>query len=395
MGTGSFIGKPVNVDQVLQLSTAWACVRLISQTLAALPLGFYQRQTDGTRTTAARHPLYTILHNQPNANQTSIVFWESVIASLLLWGNAYVEVKRSGGVVVALYCLHPARVTVRRQNNGALEYRYRDSLRSPEQEIPPANMMHILAFDVDGIGISPVLAGVNVFGAAIETDRASAETFRDSLKSPGLVTMDVVLKKDQREEIRRHVREVSDAGGIMVLEKGAGFEKMGFDPVTAELLRTREYNTEEICRWFGVDPAMVGHGGKDSNWGTGLEEKMLWFLMFALRNWAVRIEQAIWKSLLTPVERQTYYAEWNMEGLQRGNSTARANWYSTMTQNGLMTRDECRMKENLPPMGGNAAVLTIQSNMLPIDALGAKPAERAAADALMAWLGMEGANKDA
>lgn len=390
-GATSFLGKRVSVDQALQLSTVWACVRLLSETLATLPLGFYRRNTDGSRTSATSHQLYNVLHNQPNADMTAVVFWEVVVASMLLWGNAYIEIIRSAGTVAALQFLIPARMNVRRLAGGGYEYRYRDtSSSSVERVIREESLMHIPAWSTDGVfGISPIAYGANVFGTAIETDRASAETFRDSLRSPGLVTMDMLLKKQQREDIRAHVKDVSDRGGVMVLEKGASFQKLGFDPESAELLASRSFNVEEICRWFGLDPAMVGHGGKDSNWGTGLEQKMLWFLIFALRKWCVRIEQAIRKDLLSPVERQTLFAEFNMEGLLRGDSTARATWYQIMTRCGLMTRDEGRAKENLPPMGGNAAVLTIESNMVPLDNLGQDVPGTAVRDALVALLGLQ------
>lgn len=389
-GTGSFIGKRVSVNQALQLSTVWACVRLLSETLATLPLGFYKRNADGSRSPASSHSLYEILHNQPNADMTAVVFWEVVLASMLLWGNAYVEVIRSGNTVIALNFLLPSRVRLNPLKIGGYEYSYRDAKGGPGRSISQASMMHIPAFSLDGIlGLSPVSYGVNVFGTSIETDRASAETFRDSLRSPGIVTMDSMLRKDQREDIREHVKTVSDKGGVFVLEKGASFQQLGFDPESAELLASRSFNVEEICRWFGLDPVMVGHGSKDSNWGTGLEQKMLWFLVFALRKWCVRIEQAVRKSLLTPVERLTYFAEFNLEGLLRGDAAGRASYLSTMWQNGGMTRNEGRAKENLPPMAGGD-VLTVQSNLVPLDQLGKAPSpDRAAASALMTWLGLE------
>lgn len=391
-GAGTFTGKRVTLDMALQLSTVQACVRLISETLATLPCGFYQRKDDGSREPAARHPLYELLHNQPNADMTAVMFWEVVVASMLLWGNAYIEIIRSGTTIISLNFLAPAQVTVRKLASGALEYRYHDPLRSSrDRVIDESRLMHIPAFSLDGMfGISPVLYGANVFGAAIETDRAAAETFRDSLRAPGLVTMDMILKKGQRDEIREHVKTVSDKGGVMVLEKGASFQKLGFDPVSAELLASRSFNVEEICRWFGIDPAMVGHGGKDSNWGTGLEQKMLWFLIFALRKWCVRIEQAIRKNLLTPVERLRYFAEFNMEGLLRGDSTTRAAYLATMGQNGYMTRNEGRGKENLPPLPGGD-VLTVQSNLVPLDQLGKAPApaDTTARDAFLSWLGIQ------
>jgi HK97 family phage portal protein len=369
-GVGTFLGKRVSVDHALQLSTVWACVRLISETMATLPLGFYRRNADGSRTMASDHPLYEVLHNQPNANQTAVVLWEVSVASLLLWGNLYIEVRRDiVGVVRALDFLHPARVSVRRRPDGAIEYSYRDySANGEPRVIPEQNLMHIPAFSTDGIlGISPILYGANVFGTAIETDRTSAETFRDSMRSPGIITMDAVLKPGQRDEIRAHVKKVTEDGDLMVLEKGAGFQKLGFDPVTAELLASRQYNTEEISRWFRVDPAMIGHGGKDSNWGTGLEQKMLWFLTFTLRHWCVRIEQAVRKNLLTPVERKTFFAEYNMDALLRSDSAGRAAFFTSMTNNGILTRDEVRALDNWPPMGGNAGVLTVQSAMINID----------------------------
>lgn len=390
LSTGSFTGKTVNVSMALKLATVWACVRLLSETLATLPLGFYRRRPDGSREPATNHPLYEILHNQPNADMTAAAFWQVVLVSMLLWGNAYIEIVRRAGSVSSLRFLLPYQVSARRLESGAREYRYQDPDRSTERPIAEANMMHIPAFSLDGIcGLSAVQYGVNVFSTAIETDKASAQTFATSNKATGMIQVNrQTVTNPQRDMWRAHVKKVSEEGGVYVFENGVKFDSLKFNPADAELLASRSWNVEEICRWFGVDPAMVGHGGKDSNWGTGLEQKMLWFLIFALRKWCVRIEQSIRKSLLTTVERATLFAEFNMEGLLRGDSAARASFYSTMTQNGLMTRDECRQKENLAPMGGNAAVLTIQSNMMPIDSLGQQQDGNDARDTILAWLGL-------
>lgn len=390
-GTGSFTGKRVTVDQALQLSTAWSCVRLISETLATLPLGFYSRNADGSRSSATSHALYDVLHNQPNADMTAVVFWQVVVASMLLWGNAYVEIMRSGNTVVALHFLHPARMNLRKLGNGGYEYRYRDSSAGAERVISEANLMHIPAFSTDGVlGLSPIAYGTNVFSTASETDRASAETFRDSTRASGIVTWDGILKGSQRDELRAHVKKVSAEGGVYVMEKGAAFQNLKFNPVDAELLQSRSWNVEEIARWFRVDPSMIGHGGKDSNWGTGLEQKMIWFITFTLRWWCVHIEQAVRKSLLTPVERLKYFAAFNLEGLLRADSAARAAFYSIMVSMGIYTRDEVRALENMAPMGGNAAVLTVQSAMIAIDNMNAGTnASTDAQKALMAWLGIE------
>lgn len=387
MGGSNWSGKTVTVDSALQLSTVWSCVRLIAETLSTLPLGFYERNPDGSRSAATSHPLYEILHNQPNGDMTAVVFWEAVIASMLLWGNAYCEIIRVAGRIIALDFLMPDSMSVRRLRDGSIEYKFRDSDGSAPRVILEGDMLHIPAFTTNGIlGLSPISYGANVFGTAMATDEASADTFKNAMRSPGLVMMDTVLKGEQRDDVRKHVAKVSKEGGVMVLEKGAGFQKLSFNPVDAELLASRAFNIEEMCRWFRIDPSMVGHGQANSNWGTGLEQKMLWFLTFVLRPWCVRIEQGVRKSLLTPVERTRYFAEFAIEGLLRADSAARSAFYSSMTQNGIMTRDDCRKKENLPPKGGNADVLTVQSNMLPIDKLGQTSDSTAAKDALKNWL---------
>lgn len=395
-GASNFTGKAVRVDDALKLSTVWACVRLLAETLATLPLGFYRRQSDGSRDPATTHNLYNLLHSQPNADMTAAAFWQVVIASMLLWGNAFVEIRRTAGVVSALNFLLPHRMNVRRLDSGGLEYRYVGETGG-ERLIPAASMMHIPAFSLDGImGLSAVQFGANVFGTAIDTDRASAETFAQANRATGIVTgVQKGITAPQRELLRGHIKHVSETGGVYVLEAGTGYESLKFNPHDAELLQSRSWNVEEICRWFGLDPAIVGHGGKDSNWGTGLEQKMLWFISLALRKWCVRIEQAIRKSLLTPTERQTYFAEWNLEGLLRGDSASRGTWYSTMAQNGLKTRNEIRRLENDPPMPGGD-VLTVQSNLLPLDQLGKQPAaaDTAARDAFVAWLGIQPSAKD-
>src|SRR5690606_14325175 len=153
---------------------------------------------------------------------------------------------------------------------------------------------------------------------------------------------------------------------VMVLEKGAGFQQLSMNPQDAELLSTRSFNVEEICRWFRVPPFMVGHSEKSTSWGTGIESQMIGFVTFVLRPWCVRIEQSVRKSLLTPAERIRYTPEFALEGLLRGDSQARAAFYSTMTQNGVMTRNEVRRLENLEPVEGGDS-LTVQSNMIPLN----------------------------
>lgn len=387
-GASNFSGKNVTVNSALQLSTAWACVRLISETLSTLPMNLYVEKGD-VKTVAKDHQLYYLLHHQPNADMTAAVFWQTYLASLLLWGAAYVEKKMSAGVITSLEFLQPDCVKCRLLESGGVEWRYNDPILKTVRVIPEGRMWFTPAFTVDGYtGLSPISMGANVFGGAQAADEASANTFKNGMKSSGLVTMDAILKPDQRDDIRQHVGKVTREGGVMVLEKGSGFQQLTMTPQDAELLATRGFNIEEICRWFRVPPFMVGHGEKSSNWGTGIEQQMIGFITFVLRPWAVRIEQSIRKGLLTPAERQNHSAEFALEGLLRGDSAARASFYSVMIDKGLMTRDECRRLENLPPMLGNAGVLTVQAQMVPLDKIGENTPAATTQDALKNWLGI-------
>lgn len=390
-GGRNFTGEAVTVNSTLQLSTAWACVRLLADTLSTLPVNVYREEGD-TKTLAKDHELYRLLHDQPNDSMTAAVFWQIYVACLLLWGAAYVEKRRNVlGTLSALdillpSCMMPPRIL----EDGRVEWTYNDPVLKTSRVIQEDDLWYLPAFTLDGLNpISPVQMGANVFGGAIAADRASASTFKDGMKSAGLVTMDAVLKPGQRDEVRKHVKTVSDQGGYMVLEKGAGFQQLKMNPQDAELLATRAFNVEEICRWYRVPPWMVGHTEKSTSWGTGIEQQMIGFVTFSLRTWAVRIEQSAKKDLMSPVERTSYSVEIAMEGLLRGDSASRAAFYSQMTQNGIYTRDDCRKKENMPPMGGNAAVLTVQSNLVPIDKLGENNPATAAKDALAAWLTTE------
>lgn len=265
-GRESSSGKVVTIDSAMQLSAVWACVRLISETIATLPLGLYRRQADGGRESATNHSLYDLLHYQPNADMTAVQFWEAVVASMLLRGNAFV-LKHTGtqARVVALELLLPNRVTMQRLENGDLEYIYQPT-KGGTVKIPQGNMMHIAGFSFDGIcGLSAVQYGANVFGAAAAAEGASGGTFKNGLLQTVAFSVDRDLKPHQREEFREYVKTISgamNAGKSPVLERGVKAENIGIDPVDAQLLESRAFGVEEICRWFRVPPFMVGHSEK-------------------------------------------------------------------------------------------------------------------------------------
>ncbi|WP_176079329.1 phage portal protein [Paraburkholderia tropica] len=392
-GRESSSGEIVTVESALQLSAAWACVRLIAETIATLPLNLYQKGANGTRTLATQHQLFDVLHNQPNADNTAVEFWEVIVASMLLWGNGFARKLRSGGVIIGLELLLPHRMTVKRLPTGALQYTYRD-IDGSELVLTEDDVLHIRGFSLNGwLGVSVIAYAREVFGNAIAANKTSSSVFKNGLRPSGVLSTDQILQKEKRTEIRTDLQQqfggAMQAGRTMVLEAGMKYQAITMNPGDVQLLETKAFNVEEICRWYRVPPFMVGHSEKSTSWGTGIEQQMIGFLTFTLRPWLTRIEQAIRRGCLTTQERTKYFAQFSVEGLLRADSAGRASFYSIMTQNGIMTRDDCRVKENLPPMGGNAAVLTVQSAMLPIDMLGQQTDASAAQDALKNWLNQE------
>jgi len=367
-------GERVNVSTALRISTVWACVRLISETVSTLPFMLYKR--DPERAIAYKHPLYFLLHDSPNADMTAVSFWEVIVAAMLLWGNAYAAILRAGGNIVALEFIMPERMQAIRLPDGSIEYQWVDTL-GVKQVSRDADILHIPAFSIDGIiGLSPIGYASSILGSALAADRAAGTFFRNALMSSGVFTTDALVKEGQRETFKQRLQEYQgamNAGKAPLLEAGVKFNALGINPNDAQLLETRAFSIEEICRWYRVPPYMVGHSEKSTSWGTGLEQQNLGFLQYTLRPWLKRIEQAVNKKLLGPTERREYYSEFNFEALLRADSAGRATFFSTMVNNGIYTRDEVRAKENLTPMGGNADALTVQVNMTTLDTLGKTP----------------------
>lgn len=389
-GGASASGQNVTVNSAMRVAAVWACVRLIAETIATLPLGLYKRLPDGSRESQGEHPLHYVLVISPNAQMTSVQFWEAMVASMLLWGNAYAQIHRSGGRIIGLTFLLPGRMrTPYSKDESRLAYHY-DFPSGGKRELALDEVLHIPAFSLDGLtGLTPISYGADVIGAAMAADTAANATFKNGMMPTVAFKVDRVLKKEQREEFREYVSTISgalNAGKSPVLEQGVTPEAIGINPTDAQLLESRAWSLEEVCRFFRVPPWMVGYTEKSTSWGTGLEQQVLGFLTFSLATWLRRIERAITKTLLTPVERQTLYAEFSIEGLLRADSAARASFYSTMVQNGIYTRDDCRVRENLSRRGGNADVLTVQTNLSPIDLLGQTSDGQAARAALQAWL---------
>lgn len=366
-GTSSS-GKVVTADKIMRLSTTWSCVRLLSESISTLPLKVYQRREDGSRILALKHPAYQVLCRRPNIEMTPSRFMLMVVASICLRGNAFVEKKMIGHKLVALDPLLPQNMVVKRLDNGRLEYTYTEG--KTKRVIPVERMMHIRGFGLDGVcGLMPTQVGIDVFGAAMSVDEAAAKIFENGLQSTGFLSSENALNKDQRERLRKSLQSFigsKNAGKLMVLENKLSYQNVTMNPEAAQLLESRAFSIEEICRWFRVPPFMVGHMTKQNSWAASVEGMNLLFLTNTLRPLLVNIEQEIARCLLGDDE--DYFAEFSVEGLLRADSAGRAAYYTTALQNGWMSRNDVRRLENLPPIPGGD-IYTVQLNLTPLEDL--------------------------
>lgn len=369
-------GEVVTDQSVLSLSAVWACVNLIAGTIASLPVSVYRAGPD-RRIDARDHPLYRVLHDSPNYDQTAMDFWEFMAASLELWGNAYARIERIGGRVVGLHPIAPNLVSVRRLSNGNLEYTWTEEGKTYREA--DRSVLHIRGFGGNPLGGMSTLAfGRQVFGLARAIDRSAASTFANGLKPGGVLTFEKWLSPEHRRLAETTLTEkfvgAMNAGRPMILEGGTKWQQLTINPEDAQMLQSRGFSVEEICRFFGVPPHMVGHTEKSTSWGTGLEQQVIGFQKFTLRRRLKRIEQACDKQLLTADDRAAgVHVEFNLEGLLRADSAARSRFYGEMTRIGAMTINEVRALENLPPVEGGD-VPRMQAQNIPITDAGQLPA---------------------
>lgn len=392
----STTGKMITAQNALTLSTVWACVRIVSGTISSLPFMVYIDGPNGSRSVHKTHALYGLIHDSPNADQTALDFWQFMCVSLELWGDAFARISRgTGGKIVALTPLRPDAVAVRRVAGGAIRYRYVDEGRT--YDVGQDEMFHVRGFGGSPLGgLSTIAFGRNSFGVAMATDEAAAQLYRNGMRPSGvLTTKDAkTLSPEQRDDIYKYVVEPlagENNGKPMVLEAGLDWKSLNITADDAQMIESRQFSVEDGCRWFGVPPHMIGHTAGNTQLGSSIEQQTLGWLMFGLRERLKRLEQAIMKQLLTAAERLTITVEINFEGLLRADSAGRAAFYTAMVQNGIMTRNEVRRLENLPPLPGGDD-LTIQSNMIPAERLGelTSTAGESARRSMIDWLFPEG-----
>ena len=349
-------GKSVNEKTALQTTAVYACVRILAETIASLPLHTY-RYSPGGKEKALYHPLYYLLHSEPNPEMTSFVFRETLMGHLLLWGNAYAQIIRDGrGRVLGLYPLLPSKMLVNRTDQGILYYQYEKDDRT--HFLPDTEVLHIPGLGFDGlVGYSPIAMAKNAIGMAIATEEYGAKFFANGASPGGVLEHPGVVKDPGkiRESWNAVYQGSGNAHRVAVLEEGMKFQPIGIPPEQAQFLETRKFQIEEICRIFRVPPHLVA--SLDRATFSNIEHQSISFVDNTIVPWVSRFEQSMQRALFSEAEKRTFFVKFNLNGRLRGDAAARAAFYQTMRQNGIMSANDIRELEemNLIPdeLGGN------------------------------------------
>lgn len=374
-------GQAVTERSAMQITAVYACVRVLSEAVASLPLHLYQNKGKGSKEKAVDHPLYFLLHDEPNPEMTSFVFRETMMAHLLLWGNFFCQILRNGrGEVIGLYPLMPNRMRVDRDEHGTLFYEYQHqsdeagTMKNETVRLSTYEVMHIPGLGFDGlIGYSPIAVAKNALGTSMATDEYASKFFANGAAPSGVLEYPGVVKDPERlrESWNSTFGGSRNSGKVAVLEEGMKYTPISINPQDSQFLETRKFQVDEIARIFRVPPHMIG----DLEHATfsNIEEQGLEFVMYVLQPWIVRIESGMNRSLLTQDEKKEYFFNFRVDGLMRGNYQSRMQGYATGINNGFMCVNDVRKLENMDLVpdedGGN--LFMVNGTMTPLKNCGA------------------------
>lgn len=368
----SVAGTNVTTDTAVTISAVFASVRLIAGTLASLPLITYRRMPRG-KERAMDYFLYSLLHDQPNEEQTSLEYREMLQGHLLLRGNAYVAIDRAGGYPSRLVPLHPDHVVPERLPGGELIYRWTPNNQAPRIFYPRrGEISHKrIGLSKDGItGMSIIDLARESMGMALALEEYGARMFSQGAAFVGMLKHPKSLKPDKHDQLRKDFEEkyqgLEKAWKPLILEEGMDWVSIGMKAQDAEFLASRKFQVSDVARWFQVPPHMIGDVDRSTSWGAGIEQQMQGFLNFTMSYWFKLWEQVIFRDLIPPEDRGIYFSEFLYEGLLRADTAARAEFYNKMFQIGVFSQNNILEKENMNGFeGGDRRYVPL--NMVPID----------------------------
>jgi HK97 family phage portal protein len=352
----------------MQLSAVWACVKLLSETPASLPLHFYQKNEDG-RVEYDDHPLAALFAGKINRYQTRVEFWETVFLNLLTHGNAYCQIERSGKMITTLMPLMSSQMETRLLADGSIAYQY-SSGDSTVTVYSEKSIWHLKLMGNGVTGLSPLAYQRNTLGIAQAAEKAVSNIYRNGAKPSGVLKLDKLLTKQQREEVRDSFASLTTGSNnrLMVLEKGSEFQSISLSPQDIELLSSRKFQISEICRWYGVPSVMVNDNNGTSVWGSGIEQVVQGFYKLTLRPLLEKVEASMKVHLLSDSDRRNMEIEFDFNALLRSDLKTMFEAYKSSVNGSLMTPNEARKELHLQPVEGGDK-LYMQGAMATLDKL--------------------------
>lgn len=359
----------VGVDAALQISTVWACIDRRATTVASLPFFAYE-QKDGQKVLARTSRLYTLLHESPNSRMTPFEFWRALMMNHDLRGCGYARIERdeATGEATSLWPMPAAQVEARVLPDGSMIYLYRFG-----NDVAVLGEANVYVLKNLGNGTTGMDKLEFMRASLNEASRAQADAsklFGAYGKPAGILMVDKTLSETQRKTIKQNFADMGEGNisRLHLLEANMQYQALTMTPEQQQLLETRKYGVEEICRWFDVPPVLVHHSNVTA-WGSGIEQIVSGYYTLAIRPILINIEQGVRKRVMTSRQRVTQTGEFSLDALLRGNPKDRADIMAKLIQNGVITRAEARQLEGWPYMAGTD-VLTAQTNLAPLDMLG-------------------------
>lgn len=370
----------VTYDSAMQLSAVWACVKLLAETVASLPLNVY-RIGENDRKVAENHYLYALFAGKPNKYQTKVEFFETVVLNLVMHGNAYCVIERNaGGWITSLMPIMSAQVETRILDDGSIVHTYTQD--TGVTVFAADSIWHLKLMGNGVIGMSPLAYQRNTLGIAQAAETAVTKIYRNGAKPSGVLTLDKILNPAQRAQLRESFATLtaSTDDRLMVLEGGMKFDAISLSPQDIELLSSRKFQISEICRWYGVPSVMVNDNNGSTTWGSGIEQIVAGFYKLTLRPLLEKIEASMEANLLRSIDRGRIQCEFDFDALLRADLKSRYDSYRVGITAGVLKPNEARALEHLPPVDGGDK-LFIQGAMMPIDLLGQQPVAQGNDDA--------------
>lgn len=377
----SWGGVQISPELALSLSTVWACAWRYAMTISTLPFFLFETGPKNSSRRLTDHPLAGILYERPNAEMSASSFWQAIVLGMMMWGAGYAKKLKIDGRVVGLVPWRPEFTTVYRNPGGGLRYRYApNGINLLGEDLAADDVFVVMDRTIDGYTpVSRIKFGANSMADALSADRASAMSWKNGLRASGILSVAQWLKKEQRDMYRERLAEfmgqgtgasTDKQGGIMIVENATKFEAISMKPADLELLSSRKFSIEELCRWYDVPPILIGHSQEGQTmWGSGVEQIILGWLKLGLGPILVRIEQEVARQLLTPEERATLFAKFNLNALLRGDANTRSMFLTRLVQGSIMVPNEARALEEMEPLPGGDDLL-VQSSMVPLAMLG-------------------------